>query len=228
MQLSERALAAIAQLTESRTWEHLRLTKTNQFDWLPTNGGLIRDLSYDLFAPLTLYQLNSQVLTRRDHILLGIAYNSVTWHYHLAALPPRLAYNPECRGWRYRRYEEPASSWMQGLSMEQLEERLARFFIVLDADQHRRLVTKEEFKTQFDHILNLEFDPGQNRRSLGVLINPLLGFTPIDRPVYWRVLAVQQRLYSILTGRPCEAIFEDSLSEQAKQLIQNVISRQTV
>ena len=62
MQLSERALAAIAQLTESHTWEHLRLTKTNQFDWLPTNGGLIRDLSYDLFAPLTLYQLNSQVL----------------------------------------------------------------------------------------------------------------------------------------------------------------------
>lgn len=228
MQLSERALDAIAQLAESHTWEALRLTKTDQFDWLPTSGGLIRDLAYDLFAPLALYQLNAQALTSAEQVLLGLAYNSVTWDYHLAAIPPRLVYSPECRGWRYRRYEEPASSWMQGLSMEQLEERLARFFIVQNVDQDRRLVTKEEFKAEFDRILSFGFDRDQDRRRLGVLVNPLLGFAPIDRPVYWRVLAVQQRLYSTLAGRPGKVIFEDNLSEQAEQLIQNVISGQVL
>ncbi len=44
MQLSEQALAAIAQLAEPHTWEALRLTNAERFEWLPTNGGLIRDL----------------------------------------------------------------------------------------------------------------------------------------------------------------------------------------
>lgn len=136
-------------------------------------------------------------------------------------MPPRLAYYPEAPGWRCRRYEEPASSWMQGLSMEQLAERLARFFIVPDTDQHRRLATREEFTTEFDRILSLGFDHGRDRRSLGVLVNPLLGFTPADRPVFWRVLAVQQKLYSTLVNRPGRVIFEDSLSDQVEYFIQH-------
>lgn len=83
-QLSEQALAAIGQLAESRTWEALRLTKAKQFDWLPTNGGLVRDLAYELFAPLAFYQLNVQDLISTHQELLGLVYKSVTWHYSLA------------------------------------------------------------------------------------------------------------------------------------------------
>ncbi len=225
MQLSEQALAAIAQLAEPHTWEALRLTNAERFEWLPTNGGLIRDLAYDLLAPLALYQLNVRALTGAHQLLLGLVYSSVTWHYNLAEIPPRLSYCPERRGWRYRRYEEPATSWMQGLSAEQLQERLACFFIVSDMGQ-QRLVSREEFRADFDRVLSLGIDQNQERRSLGVLVNPLLGFTPTDRPVYWRILAVQQQLYSKLAGRPGRAIFEDSLIQQTNHLILNVISDQ--
>jgi TIR domain len=119
-QLSEGALAAIAQLAETRTWDALRLTSGDQFDWLPTSGGLVRDLAYDLFAPLAFYQLNAQPAISAHKKLLGAVYKSATWHYRLAEMSPRLPYCPEERGWRHRRYVEPASCWLQGLSAEQL------------------------------------------------------------------------------------------------------------
>jgi hypothetical protein len=91
-------------------------------------------------------------------------------------------------------------------------------------DQHHRLATREEFKAEFDRILGLGPDQEQDKRSLGVLVNPLFGFTPVDRPVFWRVLAVQQRLHSAFADRSARAIFEETLSEEAEHLIQQAVS----
>lgn len=223
-QLSDQALGAIRQLAEPLTWETLQLTKQRQFDWLPTNGGLICDIAYDLFVPLAYYQLNAGTLNNSDQQLLGLAYRSVTWHYVLAEMPPALVYYPERRGWRSLRYENPASCWMQGLAMNQLRERLDRFFIIPNANQTRRVATRREFKAEFARVLNGDSCPEQDRRSLGVLVNPLFGFTPLDRPVFWRVLAVQQQLYSILAGRPSNGPFAERLRELAELFIHDVMN----
>ena len=151
-ELSSRALAAIDRLVEPKTQKVLQLTPSRQFDWLPTSGGLVRDLAYDLHAPLAFFRLNEQQLANPERGLLQLIYQSVTQHYQLAALPPSLTYHPEQEGWRQRRYLEPASSWLQGLSTEQLGERLDRFLIVPDLNRNRRLATKEEFKAEFDRI----------------------------------------------------------------------------
>jgi hypothetical protein len=147
--------------------------------------------------------------------ILASVYQSVTCHYDLAAIPPRLNYNPEAPGWRSRRYVQPESSWLQGLSREQLHERLGRFFIVPSMNRGSRLATKEEFKAEFDRILRSGAE--HERRSLGVLVNPLFGFTPGDRPVFLRVLALQYQLHIQLASRSSSTLFEDSLIDQVEQ-----------
>jgi len=216
-ELSSRALAAIDLLGKGETQQALQLTSTEQFDWLPTRGGLVRDLAYDLLAPLAFFRLNEQQLVDPERHLLQLVYRSITQHYELADLPPLLTYHPELAGWRQRRYHEPASSWLQGMSIEQLAERLDRFLIVPDISYNRRLATREEFKAEFDRIQQLSNE--HERRSLGVLVNPLFGFTPIDRPVYWRVLALQQLLHQAIVNQSLEAIFDDTTRSVVKKFI---------
>lgn len=60
-QLAYSAVSAMAQLFDSRTHQVLRLTSTERSMWLPTSGGLVRDLAYDLYAPLAFYQLANRL-----------------------------------------------------------------------------------------------------------------------------------------------------------------------
>lgn len=216
-ELSMRALSAIDQLGRRETQQALQLTSTEQFDWLPTDGGLIRDLAYDLLAPLAFLRLNEEQLVDPQRHLLQLVYRSITQHYELANLPPHLTYHPELAGWRQRSYHEPASAWLQGMSIEQLGERLDRFLIVPDISRNRRLATRQEFKAEFDRIQQSSDE--HERRSLGVLVNPLFGFTPTDRPVYWRELALQQWFHEAIVNQSLEAIFDDTTRSVVKQFI---------
>jgi hypothetical protein len=161
----------------------------------------VRDLAYDLLAPLAFVDLNASDLTTVDRQRLDLARQAPALHYRLAQANPALPYAPEADYWRRLRYQDPPKFWLQGLSDDQLRTRLRRFLIVSDLDGRSRLATREEFKAEFDRILRAGRE--RDQRALGVLINPLLGFTPTGRPVYWRVLAVQYQLYShILNSEP--------------------------
>jgi hypothetical protein len=219
-QLAASAVSAMGQLFDRRTHQVLRLTSAERFMWLPTSGGLVRALAYDLYAPLAFYQLRSSALAGPEKDILALIYRSVTLHYELARMSPAINYDPQAQGWRHRRYLEPASSWLQGLSMEQLKERLGRFFIVPDMDQGQRLATREEFKAEFDRVLRSGAE--HDKRSLGVLVNPLFGFTPEDRPVFLRVLALQSLLYRQLAGRLPRVPFEDRLIAKVEQFVRNL------
>lgn len=215
--LSARALLAIGQLFDARTQEAIRLTSTEEFRWLPTAGGLVRDLAYDLYAPLAFYQLEAGLLGAAEREVLGWLYRSVTSDYGLAQLAPALDYDPKKRDWQRLRYDDPASTWLQGLTRPQVRERLDRFLIVPDMDQRPRLATREEFKAEFDRILRSGGE--REQRKLGVLVNPLFGFTPQDRPVFLRVLAMQQLLYTKLAVQPAAVSFERPLVDQIQQFI---------
>jgi hypothetical protein len=222
---SARALSAIDLLGKLETQQGLQLTLTDQFDWLPTRGGLVRDLSYDLSAPLAFFQLNEQQLVDPErHLLQRIYYQSITLHDDIAKLSPRLTYHPSCAGWRQRRYQESATCWLQGISTQQLRERLDRLLIVQDLWGNRRLATKEEFKEEFDRIQSSRNE--HERRSLGVLVNPLFGFTPTERPVYWRVLALQQRLYQTIVNETKQTIFSDTTRSAVEDLFVTLLHRE--
>lgn len=79
-----------------------------------------------------------------------------------------------------------------------------------------RIATREEFKAEFDRVLTS--GALSDRRSLGVLINPLLGFSIDTRPVYWRVLAVQYHIYLGIVGREASRTpFESEIQRLGEQ-----------
>jgi hypothetical protein len=190
--LCKRALDAINLLAKPEVHLQLQLT-TNLFSWLPTRGGLVREIAYDIMAPLAYHQLDFPILNESKGTLLD-AYLALTEHYAIAKLDPSLNYDPECPNWKTQRYITPDRSWLQGLRPAQLSERLSAFLTARDRRGCVRLATREEFKAEFDRVLNSGGEHAQ--RSLGVFLNPLFGFTPASRPVYNRILSIWRTLYS--------------------------------
>jgi len=196
MEICVRALNAIELLARPEVHSTLALT-SDTFDWLPTAGGPVREIAYDLLAPLAYYRLGLPLGTDLLE-QVKMVYLAPTRHYKVSQEEPRIPYEPEVDGWKYLRYRTPARTWLQGLKPDQLEERIDRFLKTRDRNGQLRFATREEFKAEFDRILASRDD--RARRSLGVLVNPLFGFTPESRPVFWRVLAIQYLLLSRILG----------------------------
>ncbi|MCR6487764.1 toll/interleukin-1 receptor domain-containing protein [Amycolatopsis sp. OK19-0408] len=216
-ELAARAVAAIGLLATPAVQATLALTRTDRFQWLPSAGGLVRDLAYDLLAPPAFHDVAAGTISAREEALLRSVAAAPTWHRVLAQAAPALSYAPDVEGWRYERYRNPPVHWLQGLTPGQLQERLHRFFVVDDLDGRSRLATREEFKEEFDRVLRDGVTGDE--RSLGVLLNPLFGFTPADRPVYWRVLAVQYELYHRILGTTAPpGVFDEPTSALARRV----------
>jgi hypothetical protein len=213
--LCERALNAIALLDNVETHRVLALT-TQSFEWLPTTGGPISELAYDLLAPLAYFKLGLTTLPgQRSH--LQLVYELPTLHYRIAAQEPEVPYAPEVLGWKSLRYRTPETTWLQGLTKEQLDERIVNFLCTRTRAGDLRLATRAEFKAEFQRIVTSNVE--RSRRSLGVLINPLLGFTPMTRPVYWRILAIQHQLYSDMLGRNIPGLFSRETANAAQSFL---------
>lgn len=192
----EDAIRSMSLLAETETQTALELT-SRKFDWIPTSGGIIRDIAYDLLAPLTVARFG--IASDSKHLALEQAYLVPTLHYELAKFAPEIEYCPEVPGWKSQRYRTPRVSWVQGLRKDQLDTRLERFMTARDRLGALRVATKAEFRAEFDRVLRSGTQP--DRRALGVLINPMLGFSMETRPVFWRALSVQYHLYSSIIGR---------------------------
>jgi hypothetical protein len=190
--LCEGALHAIDLMGEPAVHTELRLT-TTKFSWLPTSGGAVRDIAYDLMAPLA-YHERSLPVPEQLRGTLSEAYRVLTQHYTIAKMSPPLIYDPECPNWKVQRYITPDKSWLQGLRPDQLSERLTEFLMARDRRGQLRLATREEFKAEFDRVLTSGNERAQ--RSLGVFLNSLFGFTPLARPVFGRILAKWRDPYS--------------------------------
>jgi TIR domain len=212
--LCENALTAIALLSNSECQSALALSSMI-FDWLPTQGGPIREIAYDLLAPLALHRIAAPMPLETKK-LLARAYSVPAEHYKISRQRPVIQYAPEINGWRHRRYQEPSTTWLQGLSLEQLDQRLDLFLTTRTGSGGIRLATKAEFKAEFDRVLASA--DTSSRRSLGVLINPLFGYAPEVRPVFSRVLAIWYRIYSAILGRVATP-FDEGLDRLARNYL---------
>ncbi|NUS80502.1 MAG: toll/interleukin-1 receptor domain-containing protein [Streptomyces sp.] len=217
--LSAQALSAMEQMVKPTVWEVLSLTSEDVFDWLPTNGGYVRDLAYDLLAPLAFLQLHREHDMGGATGLLSRSWDALTRHEDVAAIQPRLDYCPHVASWRRTRYIDQASGWLQGMSTQQLSSRVSRFLLAPRLDGGIRLATKEEFKLEFDRILRSGSQ--HDRRGLGVLINPLFGFTPTTRPVYLRILAIQAMCYGLLIDRDHSELFGSDTRDVVEKFLQS-------
>jgi hypothetical protein len=203
LELCATAIGAASLLARRDVQRELAL-RSSRFAWIPETSPAIKDLAYALLAPLAASRLGL-VAEPVQRALLSLSCLAVTSHYALASEVPPLKYAPEVAGWRQCRYVTPAATWMQGLTEAQLNERLERFLFTRTHAGSVRLATRAEFAAEFDRVLRTD---ESSQRGLGVLINPLFGFSPEQRPVYWRILAVQCVLYANLIGTNPPSVFD--------------------
>jgi hypothetical protein len=160
---------------------------------------------YGLYAPVVVIRGMSRDLTLVDlslepridlqYKLAYCIYGSFTDDATLAALPPKRDYDPFDENWRQLRSDDP-KYWWQGLTMGRLE-RVLDVFTVADADSRvPRLASFGEFEKR--HTAVVAEGPEEDRKTLAVAANAFLEFTPDKRPVFWRMLIVQARVYQAL------------------------------
>lgn len=202
------ARSAIDRLSEPETWSHLVPTRDMAAEdvWMGTDAPEFVSLLYAIYAPLVhfanhRYRIERTLTTLRSSdqvrfVLLDTALEALTRDLSIAAALPRLQYTPRFRGWRARRVREPSRYWWQGLTLERFQDVIPAFYATAEAGD---LPSRESFSRAY-HVGFRAFGGGQ--QTLGLLANPLYSFTPKERPVYWRLLALWSCLYGVLVGLP--------------------------
>jgi hypothetical protein len=161
--------------------------------------------TYALYAPLVIIRSMSRSLTLVDlsldrrielqYFLASKIYGSVKDDAYLASLEPRIEYKPFAEGWREKRLAQPATYWWQGLTMGRLETMLDLMTTAVEGKRDR-LMTFGEFERRYQSIY--ESGEESERKSLAAATNPFFRFQMEDRPIYWRMLMAQARLYQAL------------------------------
>jgi hypothetical protein len=168
---------------------------------------------YGLFAPLMIVRFMSRQLTLVDlsleprielqYFLAGRLYGSFKDDSRLAAIKPVVPYEPLGHDdWRRLRKENPSKYWWQGLTMGRLEGVLD--LLTVPHEDSQRLASFGEFEQLWQESV----DRGDERacKTLAIASNALLlRFRPDERPVFWRVLIAQARLYQALIRTKADA-----------------------
>jgi hypothetical protein len=206
MDLAEFAIEMIKQLTDPAVWIELAKTEANPpatvRPSLPRPKYETVAALYGLYAPLVVIRGLGRNLSQLDlslepvielqYHLCSKVYGSFKDDLELAALEPAVSYRPFAPGWRDLRLREPRTYWWQGLSMGRLEGMLDLMSVEVGSGSPR-VVSFGEFERLYDDIFN---DRGEERRkTVAAAANALHCFRPVDRPVFWRMLIAQARLY---------------------------------
>jgi hypothetical protein len=209
LELAEFAVERIQELTNARIWSELipaedepstprpRMVK-------PTYAAVAT--VYGLFAPLVVVRHMSRQLTLVDlsleariqlqYFLAARLYGSFKDDFQLAAIDPAIPYDPRNPNWRRLRHSDPARYWWQGLTMGRLEGILDLLTVPDESASGGRLASFGEFEVLWhDSVAN---EDERRCKTLAVASNALLNFRPQERPVFWRVLIAQARLYQAL------------------------------
>lgn len=161
--------------------------------------------AYDFLHPLALFFLLRDKMTRVDCTLDA----EVSFQYRLARLlvrsfqddsciaelDPLIPYTPRVKDWREKRRVNPARYWRQGVTPGRLD-RAVRM-VLATTGETRRVLTYGEFEDLYVRLYK-EGDR-ESQKTLGVFANPLYGFAPHKRPVFWRLALIQAHLHRALS-----------------------------
>ena len=205
--LINNAMAACMELVSGSRDADLEL----QYDlsavdsWIGNTSDQFISIVYRLYSPLAVFYSvryghirSIHGLTRLDRIrieLLEAAVQVLLNEQSLAHSGKKIEYTPRVPDWRKKRHVNPSQFWWQGISDRRLEAAL-RFLVLPDPDSEfvANLKSEEAFREQFRAAKKLG---GKAAQTLGILANPLFGFTPTKRPVYFRVLWIWIACYKM-------------------------------
>ncbi len=248
--LIDNAMAACNELVSGSREADLKLQYDLSADdsWIGNTSDQFISVVYRLYSPLAVFcsvrygHIRSiHGLSRLDRIrveLLEAAVQVLLNEQSLAHSGKRIKYSPRIPDWRKKRHLNPSQFWWQGISDRRLEAAL-QFLILPDSDSEfvAKLKSEEAFREQFRAAKKLG---GKAAQALGILANPLFGFTPTSRPVYFRVLWVWIACYKMyqdlsesedadsdmpLSERYVKSLFPDtSATDNSDELIESLDS----
>ena len=206
-----RSIEVIESLSNEHTWKHLAIVNKEYpyLSWMGTDSPALIDVLYDLTAPLiefhqmrygirrSLYVFHARA--RLQFCLLEAALQLLFNELDLAGVPPPISYTPRVPDWRELRKKNPQRYWWQGIERERFEQAIP-FFLKpeIDTEGAFALKTVQEFRGTYQQL----YDSGnkRNQQAIGLLANALYGFSPKERPVYWRLSICLTRIYQVLLG----------------------------
>jgi len=209
VELSEDALGCITALTDPETWLELAKGEVNPPGTLratlPRERYEVLATIYGLYAPMVVVRQLSRKLSLTDlslepkielqYHLASSIYRSFRDDQRLAAIDPTIAYSPFASEWRSRRETEPSQFWWQGLTLGRLEGMLDLMTVKPEGGDER-VTSFGEFERFYQEIF---LDQDEIRRKVvAAAANAIYCFRPKDRPVFWRMLIAQARLYQAL------------------------------
>jgi hypothetical protein len=129
-------------------------------------------------------------------VLLDAALDAYLNEGVLAAMPPAIPYTPRVQDWRAKRIENPARYWWQGLSPDRFDTLRPLFLKPSRSANAFELVGISEFRDTYRALYAAGCPNPKQQQALGLLANGFFGFTPRTRPILWRLLVCQARIYN--------------------------------
>jgi hypothetical protein len=177
--------------------------KNNGF-WMMCRSSELISALYAILSPMAFFCILREKMTIVDCSLdptISFRYRvarQLLLSFHedvdIAHLPPAIDYDPMVTDWRTKRLEKPAKYWWQGATPGRLDKAI-RMLIASDGER-RRVISFGEFEDLYNQTFN-----GADRdkqKTIGVAANALYGFTPIERPVFWRIITIHAHLHRVL------------------------------
>lgn len=189
--------------------------------------------AYELLAPLALVSLVERQMTLVDLRVDGQAAlefwlakglkDVMSEDVLLARIEPAVPYSPHVENWDELRQKDPRRYQRQGLDPAELETVLGLLITTTTAGAER-LRSNGEFMVYLGEIAQSTAPNGVD--NLKMLLD---GFTPHERPVFWRILVTQTLLYGCfltiaLLGSPTRQLLS-RLGDDHADLLQHAAAR---
>jgi hypothetical protein len=208
----QRALDALQSMAEPATWRHLEITAAGypESGWMGCDSATMIEVLYSFAAPLYAaralsYEARRNIAllentSRFQFALVDAALNAFLDEGALATASPAIAYTPRVPNWRLKRVQEPTRYWWQGLSPDRFDSLRTLFLRPGAAPGAVDIVPPNEFHDAYRSLFGVGCPDRMQQQLLGLLGNGFYGFTPRSRPVLWRVIVCQARLYHAALG----------------------------
>jgi hypothetical protein len=169
--------------------------------WIGSTAYEFVSAAYALICPLAIYRILQRRITSFDlsldaqvyaqWCLIRASYQASQRDGIIARLDPAIDYEPDVPNWRIRRSEDPRRRWWQGVTRGRLDTAID-LLLVDDQDGQVRVATFGEFEKRFKQAAR---DGGEEEQTLGVFANALFDYNPKNRPVYFRLLAIEAVIF---------------------------------
>lgn len=226
-EIADEALRTIRALSSPSAWKEFDITRDlSTGAWMGSESDTLVDTLYSLMLPTVVFNLLSGSLSRNFALLdwraklqlsiLEAVSESFINDHLIAGLDPGIDYSPRVPDWRKKRQSNPQKYWWQGLSEDRLSNAIAEFTLKGKDSESKRILTRTEFHERYKNLFRRASRSEQ--QALGLAANALYGFTPKSRPIYWRLLIIQARLYHALLKTGMDNLRRPSSTNEAFQL----------